>query len=53
MRQVLIGLLLLVAAFSSVPSQAQLQVYGAWHCGNDYCTWATVRNMTDFDTKNH
>lgn len=30
-----------------------MQIYGAWHCGNDYCTWSTVRNMTDFDTKNH
>jgi len=31
----------------------QLQVYGVWHCGNDACTWSTVRNMTDFDVKNH
>lgn len=31
----------------------QLQVYGAWHCGNDACTWSTVRDMTDFDAKNH
>ena len=31
----------------SVISQAQMQVYGAWHCGNNYCTWASVRNMTD------
>jgi hypothetical protein len=30
-----------------------IQVYGAWHCGNDYCTWSTVRNMNDFDAKNH
>lgn len=30
-----------------------ISIYGAWHCGSDYCTWATVRNMTDFDTKNH
>src|ERR1041385_7383438 len=36
-----------VAAFTGV------SVYGAWHCGNDFCTWASVRNMTDFDTKNH
>jgi hypothetical protein len=28
-------------------------VYGAWHCGSDFCTWASVRNMTDFDTRNH
>src|ERR1043165_175602 len=30
-----------------------ISVYGAWHCGNDFCTWSTVRNMTDFDTRNH
>ncbi len=30
-----------------------IQVYGAWHCGNDACTWATVRDMTNFDTNNH
>jgi hypothetical protein len=32
---------------------AQLQVYGVWHCGNDACTWSTVRDMTEFDQKNH
>jgi hypothetical protein len=31
----------------------QIDVYGAWHCSNDACTWGTVRNMTDFDTANH
>ncbi|HEX9331909.1 MAG TPA: hypothetical protein VF896_08490, partial [Anaerolineales bacterium] len=31
----------------------QIQVYGVWHCGNDACTWSTVRDMTDFDQKNH
>ena len=31
----------------------QLQVYGVWHCGNDACTWSTVRDMTEFDQKNH
>jgi hypothetical protein len=30
-----------------------IQVYGAWHCGNDACTWSTVRDMTEFDQKNH
>ncbi|MEY9874690.1 hypothetical protein ABH931_004190 [Streptacidiphilus sp. MAP12-33] len=30
-----------------------IQVYGAWHCSDDACTWATVRDMTDFDQKNH
>jgi hypothetical protein len=31
----------------------QIQVYGVWHCGNDACTWSSVRNMTEFDQKNH
>ena len=30
-----------------------ISVYGAWHCGNDFCTWASVRSMTEFDAKNH
>jgi hypothetical protein len=30
-----------------------ISVYGSWHCGNDFCTWATVRNLTEFDSKNH
>ena len=49
------SLLLLVFFFNaSLPAHAtQIQVYGAWHCGNDFCTWASVRDMTDFDTKNH
>src|SRR6476620_11325361 len=32
---------------------APLQIYGAWHCGNDACTWGSVRDMGDFDVKNH
>jgi hypothetical protein len=28
-------------------------VYGAWHCGSDFCTWSTVRSQTEFDAKNH
>lgn len=45
--------LLLFVLGSASKSIAQMQVYGAWHCGSDYCSWASVRNMTDFDTKNH
>jgi hypothetical protein len=30
-----------------------LQIYGAWHCGNDYCTWATAREIQEFDSQNH
>ena len=65
-RMFLLSLLLLLAAIfgglspkpvtSSAPAPAawftNISVYGAWHCGNDFCTWASVRNMTDFDTRN-
>ena len=34
-------------------SPTPLQVYGAWHCGNDACLWASVRNITEFDQMNH
>ena len=30
-----------------------ISIYGAWHCGNDYCTWSSVRDMNEFDEKNH
>src|SRR5260370_14173854 len=47
-------LLFVLSLFAGLPANAtQIQVYGAWHCGNDFCTWASVRDMTDFDTKNH
>lgn len=36
-----------------LPPQSTVSVYGAWHCGNDYCTWAAVRDMAEFDQKNH
>jgi len=52
-KMLLFGVLVLVLTSLSLLSQAQMQIYGAWHCGNDFCTWSTVRNMTDFDTKNH
>ena len=37
------------AAFQASP----IQVYGVWHCGSDLCGWGTVRDMADFDSKNH
>jgi hypothetical protein len=56
-KQKLTHMAFLAAAFllcSCIPVRAtQMQVYGAWHCGSDFCTWASVRDMTDFDTKNH
>lgn len=30
-----------------------IQVFGAWHCGNHYCDWQPVRDMTAFDQANH
>ena len=48
----LIGLaLLLGVAPQAARAAAAFEIYGAWHCGNDYCTWGSVR--TDFDAKNH
>jgi hypothetical protein len=31
----------------------QIEIYGAWHCSNDFCTWGTARTLTDFDNANH
>jgi len=33
-------------------AQTPIQVYGAWHCSSDACSWASVPNMTTFDTDN-
>jgi hypothetical protein len=50
----LLFLLVLLLVFRAAPARATpISVYGAWHCGNDYCTWGSVRDMTDFDQKNH
>ncbi len=35
------------------PIGSPIQVYGSWHCGNDYCTWGAERDLTEFDGKNH
>src|SRR4051812_36508379 len=51
---VLLGTILTVLLFTTFASSSTpISVYGTWHCGNDACTWATVRDMTDFDAKNH
>ena len=47
------SLLLALLLISTAALATPLQIYGAWHCGNDACTWGTVRDMTDFDAKNH
>jgi hypothetical protein len=30
----------------------QMQVFGAWHCGNHYCDWSVVRGSDEFDAAN-
>src|SRR6201987_4975919 len=38
---------------ASANAQTQMQIYGAWHCYTDGCSWGSVPNMTTFDTDNH
>jgi hypothetical protein len=55
MRKTLVlpALLWLALAASAADAAATpISVYGAWYCGNDACTWAAVRDMTEFDAKN-
>jgi hypothetical protein len=35
-----------------VQEPTPVQVYGAWHCGSDFCTWGTVRDMAHLDAMN-
>jgi len=60
LRMFVLSLLIFASLLIGVPAKLKpvtaftgVSVYGAWHCGNDFCTWASVRNMTDFNTKNH
>src|ERR687889_1827130 len=48
----LLLLTVLLVSFKAAALATPVSVYGAWHCGNDACTWASVRDMTDFDVKN-
>ncbi|MGH3679341.1 MAG: hypothetical protein ACRDT2_03520, partial [Natronosporangium sp.] len=42
------------AAGAAEPSQVRpLEVYGAWHCSDDFCTWARAREVAEFDSMNH
>ena len=35
------------------PTPTPIQIFGAWHCSDDACTWAAVRDVGEFDSKNH
>ena len=47
------ALTLVLSAVAASSGATPVSVYGAWHCGNDFCTWTTVRSLTEFDQKNH
>jgi len=47
------ALALSVTASGRTTTSTPIQIYGAWHCGNDACTWASVRDMANFDFANH
>src|SRR5438132_7299902 len=40
-------------SLAALTAQGQMQVYGLWHCYTDACSWASVPDMTLFDTNNH
>jgi hypothetical protein len=53
-QKVLGAFAIALALVQSAPiSASPIQVYGVWHCGNDLCGWGAIREMTDFDSKNH
>jgi len=40
-------------AIALAQAASPIDIYGTWHCGDDYCTWSTVRDRVEFDQKNH
>ncbi|MEV6924448.1 hypothetical protein AB0M46_08055 [Dactylosporangium sp. NPDC051485] len=59
MRRILAAFALVIAVLvaparpAAAAAVAPLQIYGAWHCGNDFCTWGAVRTVAEFDSQNH
>ncbi|NGO78127.1 hypothetical protein G6045_21020 [Streptomyces sp. YC504] len=49
----LVALLIPTAPSSAAAAGTPPQVYGAWHCGDDFCTWGRVRSVAEFDSMNH
>ena len=39
------ALTLVLSAVAASSGATPVSVYGAWHCGNDFCTWTTVRSL--------
>jgi hypothetical protein len=49
-----LSILLAIAAITPATASAgPMQVYGAWHCSNDACTWGAARTVAEFDAMNH
>jgi len=48
----LLGAWLSTFAPAALGAAQSVDVYGAWHCGNDYCTWSTERSVDEFDSRN-
>ena len=49
----MIVLLVAIAGFEHSAGATPIQIYGVWHAGNDECVWGSVRDLTEFDQKNH
>jgi hypothetical protein len=59
LRMFVLSLVIFAALFGGLSSKpkavaaaSDISVYGAWHCGSEFCSWASVRNMTDFNNRN-
>src|SRR5262249_8450139 len=58
-KLVFVGILACLMVSSSAPARnaatvaiTPISIYGAWHCGDDFCTWTRARDLTEFDSKN-
>jgi len=40
-------------AAAPAPAAGPLEIYGTWHCSDDFCTWGTAREIAEFDAMNH
>ena len=52
MLRVLSALAIALSESAPIPA-SPIQVYGVWHCGSDLCGWGAIRDMADFDRRNH
>ncbi len=41
------------AGTANAQTTTPIQIFGVWHAGDDYCNWSTVRDIAEFDQKNH